>query len=166
MRGGPARASAGDPTGRDGDSLEGVIYLDGSALCRFLPGVKFFDEWNAWAVPRIDEVAMTQLGLTELRQAAELYPRESKGRAYEIVDQVRRAIPVIRFSDENVSVSTHAAAVLKPFAALHLGAAVAHPDIDTVATYDAEFGQAAELYELAVVSPGLPAGWHNGTASA
>ncbi|MFW7415445.1 hypothetical protein [Demequina sp. SO4-18] len=143
-----------------------MIYLDGSALCRFLPGVKYFDEWNAWVVPRIDEVAMTQLGLTELRQAAELFPRETKGRAYDIVDQVRRTIPVIRFSDENVSVSTHAAAVLKPFAALHLGAAVAHPSIDTVATYDAEFAQASELYELAVVSPGLPQGWHNGTAGA
>lgn len=152
--------------GRRDDSLDGVIYLDGSALCRFLPGVKYFDEWNAWVVPRIDDVAMTQLGLTELRQAAELYPRETKGRAYDIVDQVRRTIPVIRFSDENVSVSTHAAAVLKPFAALHLGAAVTHPAITMVATYDAEFAQAAELYELAVVSPGLPQGWHNGTAGA
>lgn len=165
MRNG-ACASAGSPRRRRGDSLDAVIYLDGSALCRFLPGVKFFDEWNAWAVPRIDDVAMTQLGLTELRQAAELFPRETKGHAYDIVDQVRRTIPVIRFSDENVSVSTHAAAVLKPFAALHLGAAVAHPAIDTVATYDAEFAQAAELYELAVVSPGLPQGWHNGTAGA
>ena len=141
-----------------------VIYVDGSALCRFLPGVKYFDEWNAWVVPRIDQVAMTQLGVTELRQAAELMPREQKTLAYDVVDQVRAKIAMIRFSDENVSVSTHAAAVLKPFAALHLGAAVAHPAIDTVATYDAELAQAAELYELAVVSPGLPAGWHNGTA--
>ena len=141
-----------------------VIYVDGSALCRFLPGVKHFDEWNAWVVPRIDQVAMTQLGVTELRQAAELMPREQKSLAYDVVDQVRAKIAMIRFSDENVSVSTHAAAVLKPFAALHLGAAVAHPAIDTVATYDAELAQAAELYELAVVSPGLPAGWHNGTA--
>ncbi len=56
-----------------------VIYVDGSALIRFLPGVRFYEEWNAWAVPRIDELATTQLGLTELRQAAELTPRETQG---------------------------------------------------------------------------------------
>jgi len=139
-----------------------VIYLDGSALCRFLPGVKHFDEWNAWVVPRIDDVAITQLGVTELRQAAALMPREQKDLAYGVIDQVRSKIAMIRFSDQNVSVSTHAAAVLKPFAALHLGAAVAHPAIDTVATYDAELAQAAVLYGLGVVTPGLPDGWHGG----
>ncbi|WP_084038952.1 hypothetical protein [Demequina sp. NBRC 110053] len=139
-----------------------MIYVDGSALCRFLPGVKYFDEWNAWVVPRIDQVAMTQLGVTELRQAAELMPRDQKARAYDVVDQVRAKIAMIRFSDQNVSVSTHAAAVLKPFAALHLGAAVAHPAMDTIATYDAELAQAAELYGLTVVTPGLEPGWHGG----
>ena len=70
-------------------------------------------------------------------------------------------MPVIRFSDENVNVSTHASAVLKPFAALHLGAAVTHPAVDTVATYDGDLAKVAELYQLAIVTPGLPAGWHN-----
>ncbi|WP_084104560.1 hypothetical protein [Demequina sp. NBRC 110056] len=139
-----------------------MIYVDGSALCRFLPGVKHFDDWNSWVVPRIDQVAMTQLGVTELRQAAELMPREQKSLAYDVVDQVRAKIAMIRFSDQNVSVSTHAAAVLKPFAALHLGAAVAHPAIDTIATYDAELAQAAELYGLTVITPGLEPGWHGG----
>lgn len=142
-----------------------VIYVDGSALCRFLPGVKHFDDWNEWVVPRIDQVAMTQLGVTELRQAAELMPREQKSMAYDVVDQVRVKIAMIRFSDQNVSVSTHAAAVLKPFAALHLGAAVAHPAIDTIATYDAELAQAAELYGLTVITPGLDPGWHGGGAA-
>ena len=142
-----------------------VIYVDGTALVRFLPGVRFFDEWNAWAVPRLHELATTQLGLTELRQAAELSPREAKARAFEVVEQVKAKVPVIRFSDENVTVSTHAATVLKPFAALHLGAAVTHPAIDTVATYDVELARVAELYKLAVVTPGMPAGWHNGSAS-
>lgn len=139
-----------------------MIYLDGSALCRFLPGVKYFDEWNAWVVPRLQDVAITQLGLTELRQAAELYPRQSRSKAFGVVEQVRAKLPVIRFSDDNVSVSTHAAAVLKPFAALHLGAAVVHPAIDTIATYDAELAQAAELYELAVVTPGMKPEWYVG----
>lgn len=144
-----------------------MIYVDGSALVRFLPGVRYFDEWNEWVLPRLGEVATTQLGLTELRQAAELYPRDQKSRAFQIVEQVKDKVPIIRFSDENVGVSTHAATVLKPFAALHLGAAVTHPSIDTVATYDAELARVAELYQLAVVTPGLPSGWHNGsTASA
>ncbi|WP_084079381.1 PIN domain-containing protein [Demequina sp. NBRC 110057] len=143
-----------------------MIYVDGSALVRFLPGVKYFDEFTAWILPRLGEVTTTQLGYTELRQAAELYPRAEKNQAFEVVEQVRARIPSIRFSDKNVGVSTHAAAVLKPFAALHLGAAVAHPSIDTIATYDAELAQAAELYELTVVTPGMPAGWHNGTAGA
>lgn len=141
-----------------------MIYVDGSALVRFLPGVRFFDEWNGWVVPRLGEVATTQLGFTELRQAAELYPREQKDSVFTIVEQVRAKMPVIRFSDENVTVSTHASSVLAPFAALHLGAAVTHPHIDTVATYDAELARVAQLYGLAVIAPGLPEGWHNGGA--
>lgn len=132
---------------------------------RFLPGVRYYDEWISWVVPRLGEVATTQLGLTELRQAAELYPRETKSRAFGIVEQVKARIPSIRFSDENVSVSTHAASVLKPFAALHVGAAVTHPDIDTIATYDAELARVAVLYQLKVVTPGLPEGWQNGSAA-
>ncbi len=132
---------------------------------RFLPDVRFFEEWTAWAVPRLGEIATTQLGLTELRQAAELYPRDAKGRVFEIVEQVKAKVPVIRFSDENVNVSTHAASVLKPFAALHLGAAVTHPAIDTIATYDSELARVAELYQLHVVSPGLPQGWQNGSTA-
>ena len=139
-----------------------MIYLDGSALVRFLPGVRYYDEWIAWVVPRLSDVATTQLGLTELRQAAELFPRETKARAFEIVEQVKSRIPAIRFSDENVSVSTHAASVLKPFAALHVGAAVTHPDIDTIATYDAELARVAVLYQLKVVTPGMPDGWQDG----
>jgi len=141
-----------------------VIYVDGTALIRFLPGVRYFDEWNEWAVPRIGALVTTQLGLTELRQAAELFPRETKTKAFDIVEQVRAKMPVIRFSDENVSVSTHASVVLKPFAALHLGAAVAHSAIDTIATYDGDLARVADLYELKVISPGLYPGWHNGTA--
>ncbi|WP_061963127.1 MULTISPECIES: PIN domain-containing protein [Demequina] len=141
-----------------------MIYVDGTALIRFLPGVRYFDEWNEWAVPRINALATTQLGLTELRQAAELFPRETKSKAFDVVEQVRAKMPVIRFSDENVSVSTHASVVLKPFAALHLGAAVAHSAIDTIATYDGDLARVAELYELKIITPGLYPGWHNGTA--
>lgn len=137
-----------------------MIYVDGTGLCRFLPGVRFFDEFNDFTVPRLAELATTQLGFTELRQAAELYPRETKTRAFEVLEMVRGSIPVIRFSEHTVSVSTHASAVLKPFAALHLGAAVAHPDVTALLTYDAELARVAELYELQVLSPGLMPGWY------
>jgi len=139
-----------------------VIYADGSALCRFLPGVRFYDEFAAWAVANLSALVTSQLGLTELRQAAALYPRDQKDQALQVVERVRATIPVVRFSDDNVEVSTHAAHVLRPFAALHLGAAVAHGAIDTITTYDSELARAAELYELKVVTPGLPPGWHNG----
>ena len=145
-------------------TLDRVIYVDGSALVRFLPGVRYYDEWIAWAVPRLGNLATTQLGLTELRQAAELFPRETKSRAFQIVEQVKEKVPAIRFSDENVNVSTHAAAVLKPFAALHIGAAVTHPDIDAIATYDAELARVAVLYQLAVVTPGMPDGRQDSVA--
>jgi predicted nucleic acid-binding protein len=138
------------------------MYLDGSALCRFLPGVRFYEDFTAWAIPNLDKLATSQLGLTELRQAAALYPREERDNAFVVIEEVRSRIPVVRFSDDNVQVSTHAASVLRPFAALHLGAAVAHPSIDTIVTYDPELARAAELYSLQVLSPGLPAGWHNG----
>jgi hypothetical protein len=138
-----------------------VIYVDGSALCRFLPGVRYAADWNRWVVPQLGQVATTQLGLTELRQAAELYPPESRSRAFQVVEVVRAKMPLIRFSDQNVTVSSHVSAVLKPFAALHLGAALTHPDIDAIATYDVELAMVAELYELRIVSPGLPQGWHN-----
>ena len=139
-----------------------MIYADGSALCRFLPGVRFYDEFAAWAVANLSALVTSQLGLTELRQAAALYPRDQKDQALQVVERVRATIPVVRFSDDNVEVSTHAAHVLRPFAALHLGAAVAHGAIDTITTYDSELARAAELYELKVVTPGLPPGWHNG----
>ena len=117
--------------------------------------------WNQWVLPQLGEIVTTQLGFTEMRQAAELYPRPDKARAFEVIEQVKLRVPVIRFSDENVNVSTHASAVLKPFAALHLGAAVTHPAVDTIATYDGDLAKVAELYQLAIVTPGLPAGWHN-----
>ena len=117
--------------------------------------------WNQWVLPQLGEIVTTQLGFTEMRQAAELYPREDKTRAFDVIEQVKLRVPVIRFSDENVNVSTHASAVLKPFAALHLGAAVTHPAVDTIATYDGDLAKVAELYQLAIVTPGLPAGWHN-----
>jgi len=137
-----------------------VIYLDGSALCRFLPGVRHYEAFGAWARDHGDELVTTQLGFTELRQAAELYPRSAAERVLGIVETVRTGVAVIRFSDDNVTISSHATAVLKPFAALHVGAAVAHEKVDTIVTYDPALANVARIYDLAVVSPGLPQDWY------
>lgn len=136
-----------------------MIYLDGSALCRFLPGVRHYEAFGEWARDHGDELVTTQLGFTELRQAAELYPRSAAERVLAIVETVRTGVAIIRFSDDNVTVSSHATAVLKPFAALHIGAAVAHEKVDTIVTYDPALANVARIYELAVVSPGLPQDW-------
>jgi hypothetical protein len=136
-----------------------VIYLDGSALCRFLPGVRHYAAFGAWAGDHIDELVTTQLGFTELRQAAELYPRSAAERIAGIVDMVRAGVGVIRFSDDNVTISSHATTVLKPFAALHLGAAVAHEKVHTIVTYDPALAHVARIYKLGVISPGLAEGW-------
>lgn len=138
-----------------------MIYCDGSALCRFLPDVRYHAEWKEWVGPRLEMITTTKLGLTELRQVAELSPHEDLRKALGVVEVVRANIPVIRFSESNVGTSSHAAAVLPPFAALHLGAAAESPDVDTIATYDPQLATAAALYDLEVVSPGLPPGWFN-----
>ena len=137
-----------------------MIYLDGSALCRFLPGVRHYEAFGAWARDHIDELVTTQLGFTELRQAAELYPRSAAERVAGIVDLVRAGVAVIRFSDDNVAISSHATSVLKPFAALHVGAAVADAQVDTIVTYDPALANVARIYNLTVKSPGLPEGWY------
>jgi len=137
-----------------------VIYLDGSALCRFLPGVRHGEAWREWVKAHKGEIVTSQLSLTELRQAAALYPREALDEVTTIVDEVRDTVPLIRFSDNNVTISSHATAVLKPFAALHIGAAAGDEKVDGIATYDPSLAHVAEIYRLKVVTPGLNAKWY------
>ena len=137
-----------------------MIYLDGSSLCRFLPGVRHGEVWQAWVASHKGQMVTSQLGLTELRQAAALYPRDSIDEIDAIIERVRTDVSVTRFSDDKVSISSHANAVLKPFAALHIGAAVGDERVDTIATYDPALAHVAEIYRLKVVSPGLDEKWY------
>lgn len=139
-----------------------MIYLDGSALCRFLPGVRHSEAWHEWVAANKDVIVTSQLGLTELRQAAALYPRSAAAQVAEIVDRVRESVPVIMFSDSIVEISSHATSVLKPFAALHMGAAVGDERVDGIATYDPALAHVAEIYQLTVFTPGLGARWYVG----
>ncbi len=138
-----------------------MIYLDGSALCRFLPGVRYADAWNEWVDGRFDQLVTTQLGFTELRQAAELYPRDWADDVNAIVTLVRSQVKTLRFSDDTVELSSHATTVLKPFAALHIGAAVSNKSVDAIVTYDPALAHVAEIYKLKVYSPGLEENWHH-----
>jgi len=151
----PARASvrgrrepvAGWPDAR--------VYLDGTALSRYLDGSSCREQWLTWAQQREDTFVVTPLGMTELRSVARVHGHRARG----LADDLEQRLDIVRFSDQTLRAATKVTAVLPPFLALHLGAALAHPDVTTVATYDARLARVAVLYGLDVVSPGWVGRW-------
>ncbi|WP_182112763.1 PIN domain-containing protein [Actinotalea sp. JY-7876] len=132
-----------------------MIYADGSALSRALaPGVEAAS-WLRFAAEYESEILTSPLGLTELRRAAALDGPVARAHAHRIAESVR----VVRFSDKALAHAAEMPAVLSPFQALHLGIAVAHRDIDAIATYDALLARVAATYAVHVVTPGRPATW-------
>lgn len=131
------------------------VYVDGSALSRYLAGAPSRDAWLAWAADHEDRLVTTFLGVSELRRVARPRGVEAHGVAHDVTDRVE----VVRFSDQSLHAAARVATVLPSFVALHVGAAVAHAQVGAVATYDAQLAQVAVLHGLEVVSPGWPAGW-------
>jgi predicted nucleic acid-binding protein len=131
------------------------VYADGSALSRYLDGAPCRAQWLAWTAQHEDELITTPLGLTELRRIAQ--PRGVE--ATVVARDVEERVEVVRFSDQTLRAATKVSGVLPPFTALHLGVALAHPDVGGVATYDLELAQVCALHGLTVVSPGWPAHW-------
>ncbi|NKY41695.1 type II toxin-antitoxin system VapC family toxin [Cellulomonas septica] len=131
------------------------VYVDGSALSRYLVGAPARDAWLAWAADHEDRLVTTFLGVSELRRVARPRGVEAHGVAHDVTDRVE----VVRFSDQSLHAAARVAAVLPSFVALHVGAAVAHAQVGAVATYDVQLAQVAVLHGLEVVSPGWPAGW-------
>ena len=131
------------------------VYADGSALSRYLAGAPCRAQWLAWVADHEAELLTTPLGLTELRRVARPRGVEANGVAHDVEERVE----VIRFSDQTLRAATKVSGVLPPFIALHIGAALAHPDVGSVATYDVQLAQVSALHGLAVVSPGWPAQW-------
>lgn len=131
------------------------VYADGSALSRYLDGAPCRRQWLAWTAEHEAQLITTPLGLTELRRVARPRGVEASGVAHEVEERVE----VIRFSDQTLRAATKVSGVLPPFIALHIGAALAHPDVASVATYDVQLAQVSALHGLAVVSPGWPALW-------
>ena len=131
------------------------IYVDGSALCRYLLDTDEAAGWRVWAAMREPTLLTSPLALTELRRVADRGGLRLRAAAQGVADRLE----IVRFSDQALERATRVTSVLSPFGALHLGIAVAHPDVATVATYDARLATVAVLHGLAVVTPGRPAGW-------
>jgi uncharacterized protein len=131
------------------------VYVDGSALSRYLVGAPARDAWLAWADEHERELVTTALGLTELRRIAQPRGLDARGTAVDVGGRIE----VARFSDQTLRKASKVSGVLPPFVALHLGAALAHPGVTAVATYDRQLAQVASLYGLAVVTPGWPDRW-------
>ncbi|HEY0117992.1 MAG TPA: PIN domain-containing protein [Cellulomonas sp.] len=138
------------PSGRRGVP---AVYVDGSTLVQYLPDAPFRAAWAQWSAGR--RLVTSQVGITELHGVA--FSRGPAARA--VADEVEASVEVVRFSDKALQIASHVSTALSSFVALHIGTAVAHADVDTVATYQVDLARVAALYQLAVVSPGWPDRW-------
>ena len=132
-----------------------LVYVDGSALSRYLVDLPGSPQWREWAPAHESTFVTTPLGLTELRRVADHLDAAGRTLAHEVSER----IAVIRFSDQTLATAAMARTVLTPFASLHLGAAASNPDVDAVATYDALLARVAVIYGLSVQSPGRRERW-------
>ena len=132
-----------------------LTYADGSALSRALATDPESVSWLRWSAEHADDLVTSPLALTELKRAAQGLDPVAREKAHRIAESVT----VVRFFDQSLKSAAMASAVLPPFASIHLGIAVAHPDVEQIATYDALLARVAVIYGLDVVSPGWADGW-------
>jgi predicted nucleic acid-binding protein len=131
------------------------VYADGSALVRYLPEPAQSVDWQRWAERHQPDLLVTSLSLAELRHAAAWTPAHVRARLHTVTERLE----VARWSDQAVRVAALADESLSPFSRLHLGLAVAHPDVTAFASYDPRLVAAAAEHGLAVVTPGLAERW-------
>jgi hypothetical protein len=131
------------------------VYADGSALVRYLPAPDHSVDWQRWAEQHGPDLLVTSLSLSELRHALATTPAHVRARVHASVDRLE----VTRYSDQAVAAAAMSTAALSPFASIHLGVAVAHPEVTAFASYDRRLVAAAAEHGLRIVSPGLPDGW-------
>ncbi|MCC2319673.1 hypothetical protein [Cellulomonas xiejunii] len=131
------------------------VYVDGSALSRYLPAAPEARPWAAWVAEHEPAVVISRVSVLEARVTAGLLGTDA---SLVVLDALTR-LPVMRLSDQALRRAVLLPPGLGPFAALHVGAALAHVDVVAIATYDAPTARAAEDAGLAVVSPGRPATW-------
>jgi hypothetical protein len=131
------------------------VYADGSALVRYLPAPDHSVDWQRWAEQHGPDLLVTSLSLSELRHALATTPAHVRARVHASVDRLE----VTRYSDQAVAAAAMSTAALSPFASIHLGVAVAHPEVTAFASYDHRLVAAAAEHGLRIVSPGLPDRW-------
>lgn len=132
-----------------------LTYADGSALSQVLSTSPDAVSWMRWAEQHADVLVTSPLGISELRRAAQGRDAVARTKAHEVVERMT----VVRFFDQAFEPASMVTAVLDPFRAMHLGVAVAHPDVEAIATYDVLLARVAALHDLEVVTPGRAAGW-------
>ncbi|WP_372593346.1 hypothetical protein [Actinotalea sp.] len=132
-----------------------LIYADGGALARAVTQEPESAAWQLLVDEREDDLVTSPLGLTELRRIADPLGPEARTAARDLADR----IVVVRFSDQSLRSAAMAAGVASPFTAIHVGIAAAHPDVDSVATYDVLLARLAVIHGLTVMSPGRADRW-------
>jgi len=131
------------------------VYVDGSALSRYLPAAPEARPWASWASEHEGVLVVSAVSVLEARVTAGLLGTDATLALLAVLVRV----PRMRLSDQVLRRAVLLPGDLGPFAALHVGAARAHLDVRTIATYDPATARAAATVGLDVVSPGRPAGW-------
>ena len=145
-----------------------MFYADGSALrlsvvdadYPFLPGEdagvgEHAPAWRAWLAAHHDEVVVTEMGLGAARNAAVVLGWEAR----DTVRGLAETLTVLRVPDRAFPVAAMVAEVVPSVDAVHLGVAVADPQVDTFVTYVRQSAQLARMYGLEVLAPGRPDRW-------
>lgn len=141
------RLVAHDPVAR--------VYVDGSALSRYLPAAPEAGPWSAWVATHERATVVSSVSVLEARVTAALLGAD----AVLVVLDVLTRVPRMRLSDQALRRAVLLPPGLGTFAALHVGAARAHLDVRELATYDAPTARAAVAAGLGVVTPGRRDGW-------
>ena len=132
-----------------------MVYVDGSALARYVINAPESRQWRTWAEVHESSFVTSPLGFFELRRVADRRGFAGRASAHAVSERIAE----VRFSDQSLKTAAIALTVLSPFAALHLGVAVSDPDIGAVATYDVSLARVVAIYGLSIVSPGRPDRW-------
>ncbi|MGO1317903.1 MAG: hypothetical protein ACTMIR_12830 [Cellulomonadaceae bacterium] len=132
-----------------------MIYADGSALRRSVAQDPEAPAWRTWLNENAANVVVSEGGLVELRRAADARDGAARQAAHVLVRELR----VARIPDRAVDLATRLEPVLGFLGALHIGVAVAEPDVDGFVTYDRDVARVARMHGLTVLSPGRPDAW-------
>ncbi len=134
------------------------VFVDGSALSRYLPAAPEARAWAVWAAEHEPAAVVSQVSVLEARVTAGFLGPEA---VLALLDVLVR-LPRMRLSDQALRRAVLLPETLSPFTALNVGAAQAHAGVRALATYDPVAARAASRVGLEIVTPGRPPGWWQG----